>query len=107
MLGPQSIFTSYFQAHIGNMPLKRPLERQSHQQGFLSTMTPRIYSKVNVCEVAEKAIIRAMKNFAFIDAQNVHLGIKSLGWQLDWGRFRVYLREKYKVTKAYLFIYYE
>jgi len=45
-------------------------------------------------------------NFAFIDAQNVHLGIKSLGWQLDWGRFRVYLRDKYKVAEAYLFIGY-
>ncbi len=47
-----------------------------------------------------------MKNFAFIDAQNVHLGIKSLGWKLDWGRFRVYLRDKYEVTEAYLFIGY-
>ena len=45
-------------------------------------------------------------NFAFIDAQNVHLGIKSLGWRLDWGRFRVYLADKYKVTEAYLFIGY-
>ena len=45
-------------------------------------------------------------NFAFIDAQNVHLGIKSLGWQIDWGRFRVYLRDKYKVAEAYLFIGY-
>ena len=48
----------------------------------------------------------AKHNFAFIDAQNVHLGIKSLGWQLDWGRFRVYLRDKYKVTEAYLFLGY-
>ncbi len=45
-------------------------------------------------------------NFAFIDAQNVHLGIQSLGWELDWRRFRVYLRDKYKVTEAYLFIGY-
>lgn len=43
-------------------------------------------------------------NYAFIDAQNVHLGIKSLGWDLDWKRFRIYLREKYNVTTAYLFI---
>ncbi|MBI2476337.1 MAG: NYN domain-containing protein [Candidatus Taylorbacteria bacterium] len=45
-------------------------------------------------------------NFAFIDAQNVHLGIQSLGWELDWGRFRVYLRDKYKVAEAYLFLGY-
>ncbi len=46
---------------------------------------------------SKTAMISGMKNFAFIDARNVHLGIKSLGWELDWGRFRVYLREKYKV----------
>ncbi len=47
-----------------------------------------------------------MNNFAFIDAQNVHLGIKSLGWNLDWKKFRVYLKEKYSVLIAYLFIGY-
>ncbi len=47
-----------------------------------------------------------MNNFAFIDAQNVHLGIKSLGWDLDWRKFRVYLKEKYSVSTAYLFIGY-
>ncbi|OHA58441.1 MAG: hypothetical protein A2571_01525 [Candidatus Vogelbacteria bacterium RIFOXYD1_FULL_44_32] len=45
-----------------------------------------------------------MNNYAFIDAQNVHLGIKSLGWDLDWGKFRVYLREKYNIFTAYIFI---
>ncbi len=45
-----------------------------------------------------------MNNFAFIDAQNVHLGIKSLGWVLDWKKFRVYLKDKYAVSTAYLFI---
>ena len=45
-------------------------------------------------------------NFAFIDAQNVHLGIKFLGWELDWERFRVYLRDKYTVAEAYLFLGY-
>ncbi len=43
-------------------------------------------------------------NFAFIDSQNVNLAIRELGWKLDWRRFRVYLREKYGVTKAFLFI---
>ncbi len=45
-----------------------------------------------------------MNNYAFIDAQNVHLGIKSLGWNLDWKKFRVYLKDKYHVTTTYLFI---
>jgi uncharacterized LabA/DUF88 family protein len=43
-------------------------------------------------------------NYAFIDSQNVHLNIGSQGWNLNWGRFRVYLREHYGVSNAYLFI---
>jgi hypothetical protein len=45
-----------------------------------------------------------MNNYAFIDAQNVHLGIKSLGWKMDWKRFRIYLKDKYNVSKAYMFL---
>ena len=44
------------------------------------------------------------KNFAFIDSQNLNLGVKSLGWSLDYRKFRQYLRSKYEVKKAYLFI---
>lgn len=46
------------------------------------------------------------KNYAFIDSQNLNLGIQSLGWKLDYKRFRIYLREKYGVEVAYLFIGY-
>lgn len=48
----------------------------------------------------------ARNNYAFIDSQNVNLAIKAQGWKLDWTRFRVYLREKYAVTQAFLFIGY-
>jgi len=47
-----------------------------------------------------------INNFAFIDSNNVNLGIKELGWRLDFRKFRVYLKEKYQVKKAYLFIGY-
>jgi len=43
-------------------------------------------------------------NYAFIDSQNLNLGIQKLGWKLDYQRFRVYLAEKYGVKKAYIFI---
>ncbi len=43
-------------------------------------------------------------NYAFIDSQNLHLGIKKLGWELDWRKFRIYLDEKYGVDIAYIFI---
>jgi uncharacterized LabA/DUF88 family protein len=45
-------------------------------------------------------------NYAFIDSQNLHLGIHDLGWKLNYKRFRIYLRDKYRVEKAFLFIGY-
>lgn len=46
------------------------------------------------------------KNYAFIDSQNLNLNIRNQGWILDFARFRVYLKEKHGVTKAFLFIGY-
>lgn len=45
-------------------------------------------------------------NYAFIDSQNLNLGIQELGWKLSFRKFRIYLRDKYHVNKAYLFIGY-
>ena len=45
-------------------------------------------------------------NFAFIDNQNIVHGLKSLGWAMDWRRFRVHLRETWDVAVAYIFIGY-
>ena len=43
-------------------------------------------------------------NYAFIDSQNLNLGINKLNWKLDFKKFRIYLKEKYKVSQAFLFI---
>jgi uncharacterized LabA/DUF88 family protein len=43
-------------------------------------------------------------NYAYIDGANLHRGIASLGWKLDYKRFRVWLSEKYGVKTAYIFI---
>ena len=43
-------------------------------------------------------------NFAYIDGANLYKGAKSLGWVLDYRRFRVWLTEKYCVRSAYIFI---
>ena len=43
-------------------------------------------------------------NFAFIDGQNLNLGIQSLGWKLSFKRLRKYLYEKHQVSTAYYFI---
>jgi len=45
-------------------------------------------------------------NYAFIDSQNLNLSIQELGWKLDFARFRVYLKEKYGASKAFLFVGY-
>jgi hypothetical protein len=54
--------------------------------------------------------------YAFIDSQNLNLSIQNdivdkisggiiyKGWKLDFRRFLVYLKDKYKVKKAFLFI---
>ena len=44
--------------------------------------------------------------YAFIDSQNINLGIRKNNWKLDWGKFRLFLRNKYGVKKAFLFIGY-
>lgn len=44
--------------------------------------------------------------FAFIDTQNLNLGVQKAGWKMDWRKFRQFLADKYGVTKAYMFIGY-
>lgn len=44
------------------------------------------------------------KTYAFIDGQNLRMGVRSEGWELDYRKFRLYLTNKYKVSRAYLFI---
>lgn len=48
-----------------------------------------------------------MNNYVFIDGQNLYLGISTGGWKMDLRRFRVYLKEKYNVSKAFYFIGYK
>ena len=46
------------------------------------------------------------RTFAFIDSQNLNLGVLSQGWALDYERFWILLKDKYKVSEAYLFVGY-
>lgn len=47
-----------------------------------------------------------LPTYAFIDSQNLNLGIQRLGWKMDWIKFRQFLKETYGVTNAYMFIGY-
>jgi uncharacterized LabA/DUF88 family protein len=45
-------------------------------------------------------------NLAFIDGQNLYMGTNSdkPSWHVNLKRFRVYLKDKYKVSKAFYFL---
>lgn len=45
-------------------------------------------------------------NYAFIDSQNLNLGIQKMGWKLSWQKFYDFLQKQYNVDKAFLFIGY-
>lgn len=40
----------------------------------------------------------------YIDGANLHKGVRSLGWKLDYARFRTWLSHRYGVGVAYIFI---
>lgn len=48
--------------------------------------------------------MKEINNIAYIDGANLHKGTNSLGWKLDYARFRVWLKDKYKIERAYIFI---
>jgi len=52
--------------------------------------------------------IKNQNNIAFIDGQNLHMGIKSSKklWKIDLKKFRIYLKTKYNVSDAYYFLGY-
>jgi len=49
---------------------------------------------------------KGMNNHAFIDSQNLYLAIKDLGWKINYLKFRIYLKDKYNIKKAYMFLGY-
>jgi uncharacterized LabA/DUF88 family protein len=52
--------------------------------------------------------MRPKKNtvYAFIDSQNLNVGVQKFGWKMDWAKFRKHLEDKYNVSKAFMFIGY-
>lgn len=47
-----------------------------------------------------------MGNYAFIDNQNLNLGVQKFGWKMNWRKLHEYLQQEHHVTKAYMFIGY-
>ncbi len=51
--------------------------------------------------------MKKLKNYAYIDGQNLKLGVeRGLGWRLDFKKFIRYIKDKYNIEKAYLFLDY-
>ncbi len=47
--------------------------------------------------------MKKQSNIAFIDGQNLHLGITGDNWDIDHKKFRIYLKDKYHISEAYYF----
>lgn len=57
-------------------------------------------------QTQDKPASRPNNVYAFIDSQNLNVGVQKFGWKVDWQKFRKFLTEKYGVTKAFMFIGY-
>ena len=53
----------------------------------------------SICNMDKQKI-----NIAYIDAANLDRALKSLNWKIDYERFRVWLKDKYQIERAYIFI---
>jgi len=51
-------------------------------------------------------MIKKQKNYAFIDSQNLNLSIRDQGWILDFEKFFIFLKHKYRIEKSFIFIGY-
>lgn len=45
-----------------------------------------------------------MQNIAYIDWQNLHLWTTTAWWQVDFVKFRIYLRDKFNIQEAYYYL---
>ena len=53
-----------------------------------------------------KKPLKPKANYAFIDSQNLNLGVQRAGWKMDWKKFRKLLADNYNAEKAFMFIGY-
>lgn len=79
------------------------MSEQQKTQGGEKKRRPWYFRKKNVVVVEPK---KPKGNYAFIDSQNLNLGVQKAGWKMDWHKFRLWLTEKHGVTQAFMFIGY-
>jgi uncharacterized LabA/DUF88 family protein len=49
-------------------------------------------------------LLEKIQNRAYVDAANLDRACKDAGWQIDYAKFRIWLRDKYHVKTAAIFI---
>lgn len=64
------------------------------------------YSECNVQAAYVYTLAVWEMKIAYIDSQNVHKGIKDTGREIDWKRFFIYAKDKFKVDQLKMFIGY-
>lgn len=82
--------------------VSRPVATAAVAKGPLYPYRRRIISR----PLQRSPSLRTSRVFAFIDSQNLNLGVLSQGGKLDFRKFRQYLKLTHNVSKAYLFIGY-
>jgi len=78
-------------------------QQNSHQQG---QQKKRRFQFRRPKKQQQKQTAPRKPNYAFIDSQNLNLGVIRAGWKMDWKKFRAHLKDKYNVEQAYMFIGY-
>ncbi|MFH0773064.1 MAG: NYN domain-containing protein [bacterium] len=82
-------------------PTPRPLVKNRDQRN--STYP---YRRRTIRHTLRRTMPPVPRVYAFIDSQNLNLGVLSQGGKLDFRKFRQYLKLKHNVSKAFLFIGY-
>ena len=62
-----------------------------------------------ICYITLMYMKSKPNNYAYIDGQNLHMATAKRefdSWKIDLARFRIYLEQKYHVSKAYYFLGY-
>src|SRR5206468_11269732 len=89
--------------------------RREGSPGFLTRRVahygdPAAYQSLDIVreppcpEYSSAVTVASPRNFAFIDGQNLHLGIRDLDWRVDWRRLRVHLEQHCRETRAFYFV---
>ena len=55
-------------------------------------------------EIRKITIMTPSASIAYIDGANLHKGVDSLSWKLDYKKFRSWIRQKFGITEANVFI---